>query len=201
MDTKREALAQAKEYIFESELIPAELKQPLSERANDFVESWLDWPPVDTRLTVSSFYPTVRGGELGVQRFAVKNDYLKIVEWLGGAALVIATALAVSATAPAVTAVALITSVAVISDRFRHKKANLDETQYKVILTLKAYGPITADNLAGKLSGLHIFGPEVWSERRTRDALNTLKEVHLADGSVENLVNETTDGRWSVNGI
>jgi len=66
---------------------------------------------------------------------------------------------------------------------------------------MKAIGPTTSADLAEKVSGLHIFGENVWTEEKMIAALNELKSIHLGDGTIQALVTQASNGLWAVNGI
>jgi hypothetical protein len=134
-------------------------------------------------------------GQLGWKRFAIKDDYLKFVEAMGGLSLAVATTAAVPATEPVVTAVTLLFGGLALADRLASKSASLTPDQYRLLLTLKARGPISAETLGVYLSGLHIAGSDFWTEERTTKALNVLQNMRLGDGTVEPLVVMTPDGR------
>lgn len=124
-----------------------------------------------------------------------------MVEVLAGTALAITTFVAVVGASPAVMAVSLTFAAVALADRLKNKGASLDDEQYRILMALKASGPSTVKALAERLSGLHIYGPGVWTERRTLEALTNLKSVRLGDSSVEALVAQANDGLWSVNGV
>jgi hypothetical protein len=92
-------------------------------------------------------------GQLGWKRFAIKDDYLKFVEAMGGLSLAVATTAAVPATEPVVTAVTLLFGGLALADRLASKSASLTPDQYRLLLTLKARGPISAETLGVYLSG------------------------------------------------
>jgi len=67
-------------------------------------------------------------------------------------------------------------------------------------MALKQAGPATVTTVAEILSGLHIYGSDVWDETRALAALNKLKQMRQRDGGVTALVSEV-DGLWSTSGI
>jgi hypothetical protein len=140
-------------------------------------------------------------GQIGWKFWAVRNDSLKFVEILSATAMAITTFVVVVGSSPAVLAVGLIFAAVTLADRLKRKGASLNDEQYKILIAMKAAGPSTLMTLAELLSGLHIYGQNVWTEDRTLAALNLLKSVHLGDGTTEALVTQAADGRWATNGI
>jgi hypothetical protein len=98
-------------------------------------------------------------------------------------------------------AVSLVFSALALYRRLLKKMAVIYNEQYKILIALKASGPLTVEELSKNVSGLHIFGNDVWTEERTLKALQGMEAVHLGDGTVEKLVTKASDGRWAANGI
>lgn len=141
------------------------------------------------------------GMQLGWKNWVVKNDSLKLVETLSIAAMAITTFIAVPAAAPAVLATSLILSAVAVSERLRTKSTSLEPEQYTVLMTLKACGPISVEDLAEKLSGTHLFGSGVWTKERTLNALHSLQAIHLHDGTIEVFAIQANNELWSSNGF
>jgi hypothetical protein len=70
-----------------------------------------------------------------------------------------------------------------------------------VLVTLKQIGPTTPIALTNFLNGVKIFGSGQWKEERVLEILRKFKAFAVRDGSVEEFVQETADGRFSTNGI
>jgi hypothetical protein len=177
--------------LIQASSIPLELKSELDKKAAAFIEV----------KSISGGKAHFYGGQLGWSHWVIKNDHLKLVELLAGAAIAITTYAAVATAAPAVMAVTLLFGVVALADRLKDKAASLDETSYKLVMTLKQIGPATPAKLAEALNGISIFGSHMWTESTTNDALRGLQQVRLGDGSTEALVNQASDGLWSTNGI
>ena len=183
------------QHIAASSSIPDELKPVLISRVsgcNEFLEIVTETPNQNYHFQI---------GQLGWKYWAIRNDSLKLLESLSPAAIAITTFMAVPAAAPAVLAVSLLFGAVALSDRLRNKSAPLEHEQYYVLMTLKAAGPSSPEDLAEKLGGIHLFGRGVWSTTRTLEALQALQSIRLRDGSSEALVTQAHDGRWSTNGI
>jgi hypothetical protein len=141
------------------------------------------------------------GLPLGRTHWVIKNDNLKLLETLSTAAMALTTFIAVPTAAPAILAVSLLFSAIAVSERLRTKSASLEPEQYYILMTLKASGPSSVEQLAETLGVTHIFGIGVWSNDRTLEALKALQSIHLRDGTVEPLVTLANTGLWSTNGI
>jgi hypothetical protein len=173
--------------------IPADLMEVLSRRADGFVERVISLPPLGTH-----FY----GGQLGWTSWVIRNDHLDLVAGLAPVASAIATyATAVSGANPITLAITLIFAMATVGRKLRSKSANLDLVDYNILMALKQVGAGSPRELALILNGVRIYGPDLWNEERVLEALRRLQGVRLGDGSVEALVTELSDGRWSTNGI
>lgn len=141
------------------------------------------------------------GGQLGWSNWVIKNDELNLLGQLGPAATGIVAFLAVANAPVAVMAFGLVLSVAGIAKKLKTKSILLDNDDYNILMALKEAGPSTVSRIAEVLSGTHIYGAQLWDETRTLAALNKLKLVPQTDGVTVPLVNESSDGRWSVSGI
>jgi hypothetical protein len=183
-----------KQRIAGSTQIPEELKASIIKRVSTGDEL------LEIKI-VSGGSARFQIGQIGWKHWAIKNDSLRLVEGLSAAAIAITTFAAVSAAAPAVLAVNLIFASIALADRLKNKSASLDDEQYHILMTLKAAGPCAPKELAERLSGLHIYGKDVWTESRTIEALKMLQSVHLGDGSTEALVTQANNGLWSTNGL
>jgi hypothetical protein len=188
-EQREKCVTEVRAFIDSSPGIPPELKAELGDRAGFFVEV------VERRG--GKYY----GGQLGWSYWAIRNDHLKLVEALAAAAIAITTYAAVATAAPAVLAVTLLFGAAALADKLRKKSASLEEEGYRVLMTLKQTGPVTAAKLSDALNGTRIYGLNMWTENRTDEALRKLQAVRLGDGSVEALVNQASDGLWSASGI
>ncbi|HTD96539.1 MAG TPA: hypothetical protein VK627_06400 [Edaphobacter sp.] len=185
---------QLKQHIATSTEIPEELKPLIADRVDKGALLEVVYERAGKNI---HFY----GMQLGWKHWAIKNDNLKLLETLSTAAIAIATFIAVPAAAPAVLAVTLLFSSVAVSERLRTKSVSLEPEQYRLLMALKACGPISAEQLAEKLSGIHLFGSNVWTESRTLEALKALQLIHLRDGTTESLVTQANTGLWSTNGI
>lgn len=181
-----------KKMVATSKLIPEELKELITlEIAKK--------APLDTRFKGGEYH--FQKGVFGGKTWAIRQDNFRLVEVLAATTLAVTTFATVVGSSPAVFAVTLIIAAVTLADRLRKKGASLSDEQYRILVALKATGPTTPAQLAKNLSGLHIYGQDVWSEQRTLDALNLLKSVHLGDGTTEALVSQAADGLWAVNGV
>ena len=162
-EERKIAERKVKKRINESTQIPEELKAALCEHAGEFLTIKTETPKRGPR----GHGPEFQIGQLGWKRFAIKDDYLKFVESVGAATLAMVTAIAVPVTAPVVTAATLLVGGAALADRLASKSASLTPEQYRLLLTLKARGPVNATTLGVYLSGLHIAGADFWTEERT----------------------------------
>lgn len=184
-------LSEVRSIIMSSPLIPDELKGKISNRADEFVDSY--------RVRGSAkFY----GYQLGWTHYVIRNDHLDLVAALATPASAIAAyATAVTGANPIALAVTLIFAVAAVGRKLRAKSASLDLVDYKVLMALKQLGAVSPSELAGALNGLRIYGRDMWDEGRLLTVLRRLKTIPLNDGSVESLVTELPNGHWSTNGI
>jgi Flp pilus assembly protein TadB len=143
-----------KDKLRKSGNIPDELKELIVERVSTR----------DELLEIKRFERQVgteyMTGTLGHKEWVIKDDSLKLVEILAGAALAIATVACVVGAAPGVAAVSLIFGCVALADRLKRKSASLTEEQFHILMTLKALGPSTSKELATRLGSLHIFGKD-----------------------------------------
>jgi hypothetical protein len=191
-DATKFTMDEMKKMVATSRLIPEELKELITvEIAKE--------APSDTRFKGQQ--RRFRTGVFGGKTWAIRQDNFRLVEVLATTALAVTTFATVVGSSPAVFAVTLIIAAVTLADRLRKKGASLSDEQYRILVALKATGPTTPAQLAENLSGLHIYGQNVWTEQRTLDALNILKSVHLGDGTTEALVSQAADGLWAVNGV
>jgi hypothetical protein len=102
---------------------------------------------------------------------------------------------------PYVLAVTLLVGVVDVSVRLRKKGVRLDDEQYRVLMALKRTDPIDEAQLALLLNGLYVTGARGPSPAQVRVILTSLRSVLANDGTIEVLVNELDDGRWSSNGV
>jgi hypothetical protein len=181
-----------KDKVRDSSLIPNEMKEILCSQVS--VNLFLEKSCIKSK---GRFYTA----SLGWESWAIRDDNLRLLEVLSGAALAVTAFATVATATPAVLAVTLVLGCIALADRLRKKGKFLEEDDYKIIMTLKAGGPLSADDLAPCLGGLHIFGIDVWSVDDTLVALNKLKAARVGDGSVEPFLVEASDGLWSVNGL
>lgn len=186
----RYTIDEMRRFIATSHTIPAEMKHELE-------VSIAAKAPRENTFDDRAYLHGVFGGK----HWAIKKDDLHLIETLAAAALAIASFLALAGSSPVILAVNLVFSALAITDRIRSKWTNLDPTQYGVIMILSGGGPITAVELAERMSGIHIFGNDVWTESRATEILTAMKAVHLHDGSTVELVTQASDGRWAANGI
>lgn len=184
---------QVQQTLEQSDHIPAELKPLIAEGVRTH--------PQFLEIEYISGGHKFQTGQIGWKRWAIRKDNLRLVEVLAGTAMAITTFVAVVGASPAVMAASLVFAGVALADRLKSKSASLDDEQYRIILSLKALGPTTLSDLAAKLSGLHIYGENVWTEERTLEALKKLQSVHLGDGSTEALVTQASSGLWAVNGV
>jgi len=193
-ETSEERMEFIRRDIRESATIPDELKEPIVKRFYNnsrILEQKIMTQP-------GARYQT---GQLGASHWVIRNDNLKLVEILAAAALAIAGFASVAAASPVVMAVSLLSGVVALANRLKKKGASLTEEQYKILVNLKGLKAANSEELATRLSGLHIFGPEVWTVDRTEKALQDLKSKRLGDGSIEALVSQAADNLWSTNGL
>jgi hypothetical protein len=115
--------------------------------------------------------------------------------------MAVVTFLAVPTAPIAVMAFGLVMSMVGIAQKLLTKSVVLDPQDYQVLMVLKKTGPSTVSELAENLSGLHIFGNDLWDEGRTTAVLERLKRSFQGDGSTSALVNEGSEGRWNTSGI
>jgi hypothetical protein len=189
---REDEVAKVVAFFQSSSEIPADLKPELIKKASAFVESH----------TVQSGHHHY-GGQLGWTRWIVRNDQLNLVSSLAPGAIGIATyaTAAASAANPVVLAVTLLFSGLAIGSRLKDKAAIVETGDYQVLMTLKQIGPTTPIALTNFLNGVKIFGSGQWKEERVLEILRKFKAFAVRDGSVEEFVQETADGRFSTNGI
>jgi hypothetical protein len=140
-------------------------------------------------------------GQIGFQHWIIKDDDLKLLEQLIPAAMSIITFLSVAGAPVAVLVAGIAFSTIGIANKFRTKGIVLDAADFNVLMTLRQAGPSKSSRIAELLSGLHIYGKDVWDENRVIAVLNKLKLLPQNDGTTATIVNESSDGRWSAAGI
>jgi hypothetical protein len=117
---------QLRKEIEQSELIPNELKSELVKQATSYQHGgqFFEIKYVQGRGT------KFQTGQIGWKHWAIRNDHLRLVEVLSGAAIAITTFAAVTPAAPAVLAVNLLLAVAAYGYKLRTKGASLDPDDY-----------------------------------------------------------------------
>jgi hypothetical protein len=181
----------ARSQIDGMEALPLEFRNELKNHAGELVE-----PRLRTAKG-ANFY----GGQLGWTYWVVKNDDMNLIAQLSPSAISITTYLTVVGTNPIVLAVGLVLSALAVAYKFKTKNISLDETDYKLLMTLKHIGPSSLTKLTESMNGLSIFASDPWTENRTLNALNKLKTARQSDGSIVALVGESGDALWSTSGI
>ncbi len=171
--------------------ISDDLRAELKKRSDDLLESYTTQPKN------THFY----GGQIGFRSWIIKNDDLKLLEQLIPAAMAIITFLSVAAAPVPVMAAGLAFSAIGIANKIKTKGIEVDPADFDVLMTLKEAGPSTPSRIAEILSGLHIYGRDIWDETRVVAVLNKLKLLPQKDGTTATIVNESSDGRWSTAGI
>lgn len=172
--------------------VPSEFKALVKAQSESFI-----YRTRETARQSTHFY----GGQLGWTYWVIKNDDLNLIGQLGPAALAVVTFASVPAAPVAVMAFGLVMSMVGVAQKLRTKSVVLEPQDYQVLMMLKKTGPSTISELAENLSGLHIYGRDLWDEARTVAALERLKRLIQSDGSTTTLVNEGSEGRWSTSGI
>jgi hypothetical protein len=170
--------------------ISDDVKTELKKRSDDFLD-----------ISITGRDARFSGGQIGFLHWIIKNDDLKMLEQLIPAAMAIVTFLSVANAPVAVMVAGLAFSTLGIANKLRTKGIAVDAADFHVLMTLKQAGPSTASRIAEILSGLHIYGRDVWDENRVVAALNKLKLLPQNDGTTATIVNESSDGRWSTAGI
>jgi hypothetical protein len=169
--------------------ISPELKFEIAARANDFLEP---------RITKAGHH---YGGQLGWTNWVIRKDDLDLVALLAPTASGIATFETVHDASPYVLAVAVLFSVLGIAKKLRDKSTCLDPDDYRLLMTLKRFGPLTIAALMNILNRVKIVGAGPWSEERVLEILHQLQSVRVRDGSAEAYVTQGSAGQWSTNGI
>ncbi len=188
---EREArLAAIKETIDSWPNISDDLKTALRARSDELLEVY-----------TSGRGARFAGGQIGFRTWIIRNDDLKLLELLIPAAMAVVTFLSIAAAPPAVMVAGLAFSAVGIADKLRTKGISVDPEDFHILMALKQAGPSTPSRIAEILSGLHIYGKDVWDEHRVIAALNKLKLLPQNDGTTATIVNESSDGRWSTAGI
>jgi hypothetical protein len=170
--------------------ISDDLKTELKKRSDYFLEGYITGR--DARFS---------GGTIGFRNWIIKNDDLKLLEQLVPAAMAIITFLSVANAPVAVMVAGLAFSTLGIANKFRTKGIVVDAEDFHVLMALKQAGPSRASRIAEMLSGLHIYGRDMWDEERVVATLNRLRLLPQNDGTTATIVNESSDGRWSAAGI
>lgn len=173
-----------------------DLKQEFKKRSEVLLIKH-DVPNVARGKTTKAAY----GLTVGSRHWIIKNDDLKLLEQLAQAAMAVITYLSVPNAQTAVMAGGLAFSALTIGNKLRTKGVKLDAADFHVLMTLKKLGPSDATRIAEVLSGLHIYGTDVWDEPRILAVLNKLKLLPQSDGTAATIVNESSSGLWSTAGI
>ena len=170
--------------------ISDDLKTELKKRSEELLDSH--------RVTTTNRY---YGGQIGTLAWVIKNDDLKLLEQLTPAAMAMITFLSVASAPVPVLVAGLAFSVLGVCNKLRSKGIVLNPADFHILMALKHVGPSTPSRIAEVLSGLHIYGRDVWDETRVVAVLNKLKLRPQNDGTAVTIVNESSDGRWSVAGM
>jgi hypothetical protein len=98
-------------------------------------------------------------------------------------------------------AVALLSSVATLMYAIRSKHATLSERDYTLLMVLKQEGPTRAEELLNALNQIRAQTGFTWESNGLLNDLSRLGKIALFDGTVDALVAQASDGRWSVTGL
>jgi hypothetical protein len=181
-EEQEKRLCEVRALINSSPYIPSELKPELDRRASAFLE------------VVERRGGKFHGGQLGWSYWTIRNDHLKLVETLAGAAIAITTYAAVATAAPPVLAVTLLFAAVALADKLKKKSAQLDEESYHVLMTLKEIGPAASTRLSDVLNGIRDLRVEHvgWrpNSRRPEKIASGLARGRLARGA-----RQSGDGR------
>jgi hypothetical protein len=164
------------------------VKTEVAKKSTDFLDSHIE-------------RGTFAGGTASFLSWIIKDDDLKLLEQLIPAAMAIVTFLSVPDAPIAVMIAGLAFSTLGIANKFRTKGIIVEPADFHILMVLKQAGPSKASRIAEILSGLHIYGRDVWDEQRAVAVLNKLKLLPQNDGTTVTIVNESSDGRWSTAGI
>jgi hypothetical protein len=140
-------------------------------------------------------------GQIGWTRWAIRRDQLKLLEVLSPTAIGIVTYVTVAAASPYVLAAALLFSIITLALRLKTKAVVLERDQYRLLMALKHTRSADPKQLSEILNWFNEPDSQLFTESRVLELLKGLKEVRAKDGTIENLLVETSDGRWSANGV
>jgi hypothetical protein len=171
--------------------MPAELKKEILGRIDLFVD----------RQIVTSSTTRFQTGQLGWTHWAVRKDQLKLLEALSPVAIAIVTYTTAVAGSPYVLAAALLFASLNLASRLKNKGVKLEPDDYRVLLALKKTGAVNLEELTAVLNGLNLIEPLPFTASRVGDTLARLKAIRANDGTLEPLVVEASDGKWSSNGV
>lgn len=102
---------------------------------------------------------------------------------------------------PASAVVALLSAVAGLMHAFSAKKIELGERDFALLMFLKAHGPIRQNELLAGLNSIRASTQFTWHSEGMASDLARLQKVTLGDGTVDALVAQAADERWSANGV
>jgi hypothetical protein len=161
-----------------------------------------DWVRKEYDFTSSSFHHQSEW-----LRITIRTDDLKLIEAITDGVKAAAHSgflqfiAGSSQVVPTAAIVGIAFAVAKICWSLRHKMANLDPLQWRVLAILRASRPVTDIELleAALISGKP--GTDGWSIELIRDTLQSLTKARLKDGTIVPLVAQDGDLRWGAAGV
>jgi hypothetical protein len=152
----------------------------------------------------SSGQPWTGGGLMvPLARWVIRDDDLQIFQnLLTGCGGFVATGALTPGGTPSKDviqgAVGILSALFLIGRSLSKKGVHLDAGQFQVLATLRKYGPISADELASRLSWTT---GAVWDDGQLQAELNRLRSVALRDGTIVDLVSQDHEGRLNAAGV
>jgi hypothetical protein len=98
-------------------------------------------------------------------------------------------------------AATLLIALAGVLKKAADKHVELGDRDAALLLYLKHHRAQTTQEIVGGLNEIRATTSFTWNERDLLEQLHRLQNVHLADGTLEALVTQASDGRWRTNGL
>jgi hypothetical protein len=132
---------------------------------------------------------------MGHSYWFIRDKEIDAVAALG----TVATAI-VGFTTPLAFAVPLLITLAGVLKQAADKHIEVSERDAALLLYLKHNRAQSEAEILNGLNGIRAQTSFTWNEHDLRRQLERLQKVHLADGTLEALVTQASDGRWRTNG-
>jgi len=193
LEKRKRADKQVRERIASMTDMPSELRDAFAQHSPAFVEE--GGGPLEGYWggdTVEHYK--------GPRGWFIRNDDLDLLAKMSSTAGAIVGFVTVAGATPLAPIVLGGIAVIIIARRVRAKGTYLPDSECKVLMVLKALGPMSADAVAEVLNRDE-SDPIEWTEGLVTKELEHLEKVRLGDGTYESFAGKGHDDAWSAAGV